>query len=428
MSLVGGPWLAYGDDGALRLEGVDLAEIAAQVDTPTFVYSAAAVDAAYRELDGALSFAPRRILAYAIKANANLALLARLARDGCGADIVSGGELVRALRVGIPPERIVYSGVGKRDEEYEAALDAGVRIHLESAEEVPILEALAARRGQVATIALRVNPDVDAETHPYIATGLSGSKFGLDLPAARAALRTILGSAHLRLECVACHIGSQLPTPAPMEEATAILARFARECRDAGAPLRAIDVGGGFPIAYGDEETPFPPTTAYAEGIRRGLEAGGLAPDALELIVEPGRSFVGNAGVLVTRVLFRKVRPPKRFVMVDAAMTELVRPALYDAYHEVYPLRRAAADAPVEACDVVGPVCETGDFFALDRPLPPLDRGDLVALASAGAYGMTMSSRYNARPRAAEVLVEGDRWRVVRDRETVDDLLAGERT
>jgi diaminopimelate decarboxylase len=429
--LVGAPFLARTGGvpaGTLSFDGVPLDGLAGEVGTPCFVYAARAVDAAFDELDGALSFAPRRVVAYAMKANASLALLARLAGRGCGADIVSVGELEKCLRAGVDPNKIVFSGVAKRDDEYRAAMEAGIRIHLESAEEIPVLAELAQAAGKRPRIALRVNPDVDAETHPYIATGLADSKFGLTIPAARQVLRALVDHPALSFECVACHIGSQLPTPAPLEEATTILARFARECREAGAPIRAIDVGGGFPIPYGREDDAFPPTAAYAEAVRRGLQAGGLAPDELELIVEPGRSLVGNAGVLLTRVLFVKDRPPKRFLLVDAGMTELIRPALYDAHHEIYAVRpsRDAATGPGMVSDVVGPVCETGDFFAIDRRMPPVVRGDLLAIASAGAYGMTMSSRYNARLRPPEVLVEDGRRRVVRRREPMEALFDGE--
>lgn len=411
------------EGGELSCDGVPLADVAADVSTPTFVYSAAAIDEAYDTLVRAV----RRpcLVAYAIKANGSLAILRRLAARGCGADIVSGGELVRAMRAGIDPSKIVFSGVGKTDEEIRAALEAGIRaIHVESVPEVDAIEAVARALGRRASIALRVNPDVDPETHPYIATGIHGTKFGLGLEAARALLPRLVASPHLRLEGVACHIGSQLGSAAPMGDAVAILAAFAVECAKAGAPLRTIDVGGGWPIRYGDEDHAPPPWSAFGDAIEDGLAKGGAGALDVELIVEPGRALVGDAGGLLTRVIFVKEQDEKRFVIVDAAMTELIRPALYDAYHAVMPVR-LSSEAPTPA-DVVGPVCETGDFFALDRPLPTLSRGDLILLRGAGAYGMSMASNYNSRPFAAEVMVEAGRARTIRRRQTIEELFAGE--
>ncbi len=413
-------------DGTLHIEEVDLHAIAEAVGTPTYVYSGAAIDDAYAAIDRAIGFAERRVIAYATKANDGLAILSRLARLGSGADIVSAGELARASKAGIPPERIVFSGVGKRDDEIEAALRAGIRaIHVESAEELAAIDAVATRLDQRARIGLRVNPNVDAATHPYIATGLHESKFGLELDVARMLLPKILGSRRLSLESVACHIGSQLSQAAPLRDAIAILAKFASECISAGAPVRTLDAGGGFPLSYGDEDTAYPPAHAFGEAIREGIERGGASKLGLELLVEPGRAIVGGAGVLLTRVLYVKERAGKRFVIVDAAMTELIRPALYGAHHPIVPVDDRPG--PLSAADVVGPVCETGDFLARDRPLPRLARGDLVAIHNVGAYGRTMESRYNARLRAAEVMVDGRAHRVVRDRETVEDLFRGER-
>lgn len=417
------PHWSYGEGGELTCDGVPLSRVAAEIGTPCFVYSAAAVDAAYDELDRAVP-APH-LVAYAIKANGNLAILGRLAARGCGADIVSGGELVRALRAGVEPSKIVFSGVGKTDAELKQALEARIRaIHVESEAELDAVEIVARDLGVRAPITLRVNPDVDPETHPYIATGLHDTKFGLELDVARSLLPRLVASDRLVLEGVACHIGSQLGSAAPMEDATAILAAFAVECVKAGAPLRSIDPGGGWPIRYGDEDRAAPPWSAFGEAIRRGLERGGAAALGLELIVEPGRALVGDAGGLLTRVVFTKRQGEKRFVIVDAAMTELIRPALYDAYHAIMPARAPSGGS--SPADVVGPVCETGDFFAVDRALPPVERGDLLLLRGAGAYGMSMASNYNSRPLAAEVLIEGGAARVIRRRQRLEDLFRDE--
>jgi diaminopimelate decarboxylase len=419
-------WLTY-RDRQLHAEGVALDRLADELGTPLFVYGAGAIDAAYGAIDDALGFAPH-LIAYAVKANGNLAILARLARQGAGADIVSGGELLRALEAGVPPERIVFSGVGKRDDEIELALHRRIRsIHAESAAEVDAIEAIARRMGTRAALALRVNPDVDPQTHPYIATGLHGSKFGIDISTAEALVPRIVASDHLDLEGVACHIGSQLASPEPLEEAVTLVARFALRCRAAGAHVRMLDTGGGWPLSYGSEEAPYPPLADYGAAIRRGLGAAGASNAGFEIVVEPGRSLVGGAGVLLTRVLYVKDGPAKRFVIVDAAMTELLRPALYGAHHAARPVRAPDAAAGETPVDLVGPVCETGDFLALDRPMPPLARGDLLVFEGAGAYASCMASNYNARPRPAEVLVDGGAHRVIRERETVEGLWALEK-
>lgn len=412
-------------DGVLHVEGVPLPALAEALDTPTWVYAGSRIDAAYQGVAEAMKQATDRdvLIAYAIKANANLAILKRLAEAGCGADIVSRGELRRALTAGIAPEKIVYSGVGKRRDEIREALEVGIRaIHVESEPELAVVAEEAAARGEPARIALRVNPDVDPKTHPYIATGLHDTKFGLELDVARRLLPGIVESPHLVLEGVACHIGSQLDSPQPLQEAIAILARFAKECLEAGAPLKSIDVGGGWPMHYGHEQHPYPPAGAFGDAIRAGLEEGGCTE--LDLITEPGRALVGDAGALLTRVLFVKEQAGKRFLIVDGAMTELIRPALYGAYHAIVPV--TLREGPLRPADVVGPVCESGDFFAHGRLFPPVEPGDLVAVLGAGAYGREMASAYNARPPAAEVLVEGERWRVVRERAPLESLWAGE--
>lgn len=419
------PWFSY-REGALRCEDVSLESIAGEVDTPAFVYSGGAIDDAYRSIDEALQFAPH-LIAYAVKANGNLSLLARLASQGCGADIVSVGEMQRALKAGFPPERIVYSGVGKRREEILAAARAGIRaLHVENIQELDVVESVALELGRALSIGLRVNPDVDPKTHPYIATGLRESKFGLAIPVAESILPRILNSPHLDLEAVACHIGSQLSSPEPLRDAIELLGHFARRSMQHGAQLRAIDVGGGWPMHYGQEVDPYPPPRAFGEAIRDGLEAAGMLRPDIELLTEPGRALVGDAGVLLTRVLYTKTQGHRRFVIVDAAMTELIRPALYGAYHAIMPVNEPAPDARLVPVDVVGPVCESGDFVAKDRPLPEVSPGDLLAIRGAGAYGREMQSMYNARPLPPEVLVDGSRSRVIRARSGPEALWQGE--
>jgi len=418
-------WFSY-RGGALHGEGVSLDSIATEVGTPAFVYSGAAIDEAYRSIDDALSFAPH-LIAYAVKANGNLSVLARLASQGCGADIVSVGEMQRALKAGFPAERIVYSGVGKRRDEIMAAAKAGLRaLHVENVQELDVVESVAHELGRPLGIGLRVNPNVDAKTHPYIATGLRESKFGLAIPVAESLIPRIVKSPHLELEAVACHIGSQLSSPRPLREAIEILGRFARYCIDRGAVLRAIDVGGGWPMHYGQEVDPYPPAARFGEAIRGGLEASGMLQPGIEIITEPGRALVGDAGVLLTRVLYTKTQGARRFVIVDAAMTELIRPALYGAYHAIMPIVEPDPDADLISVDVVGPVCESGDFVAKDRPLPALEPGDLLAIRGAGAYGREMQSMYNARPLPPEVLVDGARSRLVRRRSGPEALWQGE--
>ncbi len=418
-------WFSY-QDGALSCEQVPLESIAAEVDTPAFVYSGSAIDDAYRSIDDALGFAPH-LIAYAVKANGNLSVLARLASQGCGADIVSLGEMQRALKAGFSPDRVVFNGVGKRREEIAAAAKASIRaIHVENTQELDVVESVANEVGRPLPIGVRVNPDVDANTHPYIATGLRESKFGLAVPVAEELIPRIVQSPHLVLEAVACHIGSQLASPEPLRDAIEILGRFAKLCLDRGAELHAIDVGGGWPMHYGQEVDPYPPAEVFGEAIREGLEASGMLRPDIEIITEPGRAIVGDAGVLLTRVLYTKTQGDRRFIIVDAAMTELIRPALYGAYHAIMPVAEPAPDAALAPVDVVGPVCESGDFVAKDRPLPPVKPGDLLAIRGAGAYGREMQSMYNARPLPPEVMVDGKRSRVIRERSGPEALWQGE--
>lgn len=409
-------------EGELHAEGVSLRRIADQIGTPSFVYSGRSIDESYREIDAALGDAPH-LVAYAMKANGNLSILSRLGKLGSGIDIVSGGELARALHAGVRADRIVFSGVGKTTDEIRAALQAGVRsLHAESAAEINAIETVAKELSLRAPVSLRVNPNVDAKTHPYISTGLHTTKFGMPFDTARALLPRLLVSPHLRLEGLACHIGSLVLDPTPIGDAVALVAEFAVECTKAGASLRSIDAGGGWPILYGHESQPAAPFSAFGAAVLDGIKRGGADKLDLEVMVEPGRSIVGDAGVLLTRVLYIKEQSGKRFAIVDAAMTELIRPALYKAHHAVVPVAEPAANTTLINTDVVGPVCESSDFLALDRALPDLREGDLLAIRGAGAYGAVMSSEYNARPRAAEVMVEGSGYRVVRRRGKVEDL------
>ncbi len=412
--------------GILYAESVSLMEIADQVGTPAYIYSASVIDGAYHRIDEALQGVPH-LLAYSVKANGNLALLARLGRMGSGADIVSGGELARALEGGIPANRIVFSGVGKTDRELHAALDAGIyQINVESVPEIDALEAIARARGVCVPIALRVNPDVDPKTHPYISTGLRTNKFGLETDTARELLPRLKQSPHLDLQGLACHIGSQLLSPDPISDAVAIVAGFALECVRAGIELRTLDVGGGWPILYGDETSVPYPFSAFGDAVREGIRKGGADELGLQIIVEPGRSIVGDAGVLLTRVTYVKHQGGKRFIIVDGAMTELIRPALYGSYHAVSPVKKPDEYAEQSPADVVGPVCESSDFLARDRELPEIERGSLLAIRGAGGYGAVMASTYNGRPRAPEVLVEGKGFRLIRTRETIPDLWQNE--
>jgi diaminopimelate decarboxylase len=402
----------------LEMGGVPLGDIGRRVGTPVYVYHADAIRERYRRLDAALAQVPHEIC-YAVKANGNLAVL-RVLRDlGAGADIVSGGELARALAAGFAPDRIVFSGVGKLEAELEAAARAGVgHIHLESSHELDQLAAVANRLGVEVSVGVRINPDVTADTHPYISTGQGGIKFGVPFDQVIPLAHRIASESRLRLESLAMHLGSQILDPEPYRKGLERLSGLVRDLRRAGtATLRYLDVGGGLGIRYRDEAPLEPEALAdVLVPMARGTE--------LTLVLEPGRYLVGSAGVLLTTVLARKHSGGKDFVLVDAGMNDLVRPSHYRAWHEIVEVeaqgRRAA---PV---DVVGPVCETGDFLALDRTIPSVEAGEQLAVLGAGAYGFAMSSQYNARPRAAEVLVDGGRWAVVRRRETVEDLLRGE--
>ena len=405
-------------EGALWIEDLPLAEIAARFGTPTYVYSKAALEAAFGAWQQALA-GRRALVCYAVKANSNLGILSVFARIGAGFDIVSGGELARVLAAGGQADKVVFSGVGKTRAEMRQALEAGIRcFNVESAAELEHLNAVAGELGKRAQIALRVNPDVDPKTHPYISTGLKGNKFGVAFADAFALYRRAAALPNLRISGVACHIGSQLLDPAPMAEAAQKLRDLVDRLATEGIVLAHIDLGGGLGIRYRDETPPavadyLAPLLAVFEGRSE------------ELCFEPGRSLVGNAGLLLTRIEYLKPGETKNFAIVDAAMNDLARPALYDAWHEVVEVNPHAG-AAVEY-DIVGPICESGDFLARARTLA-VTEGDLLAILSAGAYGMTMSSNYNTRPRAAEVIVDGDQAHAVRQRETVTELFAAERT
>jgi diaminopimelate decarboxylase len=406
-------------NGVLHAEQVSLADIARRFGTPCYVYSRAAIETAYREY--ALALQGRdSLVCYSVKANSNLAVLALLARLGAGFDIVSGGELARVLAAGGDPRKTVFSGVGKTEAEIEFALQKNILcLNLESEGELERVNAVAARGGIRAPIAFRVNPDIDARTHPYISTGLRQNKFGVAHADALRLYQRAAKMPAIEVVGIGCHIGSQLISSAPFVEAAGRIAALADKLAQAGIALRHIDIGGGVGIRYRDEAPE--PIGGFLDGA-----LGLLAGRRESLIVDPGRSIVGNAGLLLARVEHVKPGAERSFLVIDAAMNDLIRPALYSAWHEVRAVREPEPGAARAVYDVVGPVCESGDFLAKERSLAARE-GDLLAIMSAGAYGMTMSSNYNSRPRAAEVLVHGGEAHLVRGRETVEQLFALER-
>ena len=402
----------------LYCEQVPLADIAAHVGTPAYVYSSETILSNFRAYDDAFGDLPHTVC-YAVKANSSLAVLSLLVKAGAGFDIVSGGELFRVLKAGGDPAKVVFSGVGKTAVEVEYALEQGIHsFNCESETELALIDAMAARRGVKAGFAIRVNPDVDASTHPYISTGLSQHKFGIAIAEAPEVYERARAFANLSAEGVSCHIGSQMLDPSPMFEAVDKVLALAMDLRKRGFDIRHLDLGGGLGVAYQRGEKA-PAIASYIECLHKRLRQAGLAA-----MVEPGRSIVGPAGVLLTRVLYRKKNGSKEFVVVDAAMNDLIRPSLYRAHHEIIPVRKTSL--PPITADVVGPVCETGDFLARDRELAGSMPGDFLAVCTAGAYGFVQSSNYNSRPRAPEVLVEGNCYRVIRQRETYEDLIRGE--
>jgi diaminopimelate decarboxylase len=416
----------HSGDSVLFCDEVPLPQLAKRYGTPLYVYSASAIRERVKTFMGAFPKG-RHTLCYSVKANSNLSLLRMLARLGCGFDVVSGGELQRVSRAA--PKalgKVVFSGVGKTREELQAALKARILLfNLESESEMRALAECARRMRRKAPVAFRVNPDVAAKTHPYISTGLHQHKFGVPIGNARQLYQQAHGTGHLDVCGVSVHIGSQITEVGQFAETMERVAQLVRELGSDGLKIRYVDAGGGLGIDYqnptGAEFAAI--TAAYAKALLGPLD--GLD---LQLLLEPGRSIVGPAGALVSRVVYRKVNNGKRFLITDAAMNDLLRPSLYHAYHEIVPVERSDGDeARRETLDVVGPICETGDFFARDRELPFMEEGDLLAILDAGAYGMALSSNYNTRPRAAEVLVDGKTVKLIRRRETVRDLLAAER-
>ncbi|HWA19244.1 MAG TPA: diaminopimelate decarboxylase [Devosia sp.] len=403
-------------DGALFAEDVDIAALADKVGTPFYVYSAATLRRHVRVMTEAFTGIPT-LVAYAMKANSNQAVLKVVAGAGAGADVVSGGELERAIAAGIPPGKIVFSGVGKTVAEMRRGIELGIKcFNLESEPELERLSEIAAAMGKVAPVSVRINPDVSAGGHAKISTGKKENKFGIPFARAREVYRRIAALKGVRAVGVDMHIGSQITDMQPFENAYALLAELVRDLRADGHAIVHADVGGGLGIPYRLEEAPPPDPEAYAAVVRKHL--GGLG---VELVLEPGRLIAGNAGILVTRVEYVK-EADKTFVIVDAAMNDLIRPTLYEAEHDVQPVRHS--NLPPITADIVGPVCETGDYLALGRKMPGVKEGDLLAIMSAGAYGAVMASTYNSRLLVPEVLVDGARWHVIRPRRSIDELIA----
>ncbi len=408
------------EQGTLCCEAVPLAVIAQAVGTPFYLYSYTAIRQQYLTLDQALQPIPH-LICFAMKACSNQAILKVFIREGAGLDILTGGELYRALAAGADPHKLVYAGVGKSRAEITEALRSDVLLlNVESRQELEAIDAIAASLGKRARVALRVNPAVDPNTHPYIATGLKQSKFGIEIAQVRELAPMQANLPRIEIIGLHCHIGSQITQLSPLVEAAAKVAGLAQELQDAGLDIRYLDLGGGLGIPYQEEQ--LPALSDYAEAMRQVV-----APLGYTLILEPGRALVGNAGALVTRVLYTKQNATRQFVVVDAAMNDLIRPSLYGSYHAILPVEEAQAGAEPMVVDVVGPVCESGDFLARDRPLPPAYPGDLLAVMSAGAYGFSMASNYNSRPLAPEVLVRGDEYFIIRERQTYADLIRGEK-
>ena len=405
-------------DHALFCEEIPVEQIAREVGTPFYLYSHRTLRHHFRVFDSAFEEIPH-IVCFSAKSNPNTSILRLFAREGGGIDIVSGGELYRALKAGVDPGKVVYSGVGKRDDEIDYALKTGILMfNVESVQELESINRRAEMMGVRAGVGLRVNPDVDPETHPHISTGLKENKFGIDIEAAITAYRNADVLKHLDIKGVSCHIGSQVTKVSPFIDALKRLKELVRHIRKEGISVRYLDLGGGLGITY-DRETP-PQPSEYARAIieaSRDLDC--------TFIFEPGRVIVGNAGILVTRVLYTKENEGKRFLIVDAGMNDLVRPSLYGSYHQILPVIQRNREETV--ADVVGPICESGDFLAKERRIPALDRGETLAVMSAGAYGFAMSSNYNSRPRVPEILVRDDRWYVIRQRESYEDLIHGEK-
>lgn len=405
--------------GELYCERVPVSRIAKELGTPCYIYSHETLIRHFHAYDSAFKDIPH-VIAFAMKANSNLAILRLMAREGSGVDIVSGGELFRAMKAGVPASKIVFAGVGKSPDEIRDALKANILMfNVESAAEIRAINDVAASVGMKARIALRINPDVDPKTHPYISTGMKKSKFGIAADRAVEEYKIASSMSHIDVVGVHAHIGSQLTDVTPFVDSLRKVVALIDTLKSHDINIRYLNIGGGLGITYSDEKPPLPQDLAHAiSPLVKGL--------GLTLVMEPGRVIVGNAGILVTKALYEKAGETKHFVIVDAAMNDLIRPSLYGAYHEIRPVNEAAAHRPKQLVDIVGPVCESGDFLAKDRSLPNIQPDDLLAVMSAGAYGFVMASNYNSRPRVPEVLVKGGEFHVIRDRETYDDLVKGE--
>jgi diaminopimelate decarboxylase len=409
-------------DGEMFAEGVPLRRIAHEIGTPAYVYSLRTLKRHFRVFDQSFAAIPH-IVCYSVKANSNIALLRAFAKEGSGFDIVSAGELFRALKAGADPVKVVFSGVGKKQQEIEYALNSNILMfNVESEQELVALNEIAGGLHKKAPISLRINPDVDPQTHPYISTGMKKAKFGVDIKRSLETYRKAASLPNIEVVGVDCHIGSQLTSVAPFVDALARVREYLERVlvgslMKEGARIRYLDLGGGLGISYNDEMPPHP--EEYAKAIIEGL--AGLD---VTLILEPGRVIVGNAGILMTEVQYIKETDAKKFIVVDAGMNDLIRPALYGSYQAIRPVMDRGGESIV--ADVVGPICESGDFFAKDREIARPERGDLLAVMSAGAYGFTMASNYNSHPKPPEILVDGDRYYVIRRRETLEDLINGE--
>jgi diaminopimelate decarboxylase len=405
--------------GKLHCEDVPVSRIAKEVGTPCYVYSHATLLRHFRAYDSAFKNIPH-LIAFAMKANSNLAILRLMAKEGSGADIVSGGELFRALKAGVPASKIVFAGVGKSPEEIRDALKADVLMfNVESSAEIHAINEVAASVGKKARIALRINPDVDPKTHPYISTGMKKSKFGIAADRALEEYKMASSLGHTDIVGVHAHIGSQLTDVAPFVDSLKKVVVLIDTLKAQGINIRYLNIGGGLGITYSEEKPPLPQD--LSDAISPLVKNLGLT-----LVMEPGRVIVGNAGILVTKALYEKAGETKHFIIVDAAMNDLIRPSLYGAYHEIRPVNEEAARRAKQQMDIVGPVCESGDFLAKDRSLSAVKPGELLAVMSAGAYGFVMSSNYNSRPRVPEVLIKGGEIHIIRERETYNDLIKGE--
>ena len=402
----------------LHCEDVPVSRIAEEIGTPFYLYSHATLRQHFRAFDDAFNSVPH-LTCFAMKSNSNLAILKLFALEGGGVDIVSGGELYRALKAGVDPKKIVYSGVGKTAEDMEYALQSRILLfNVESSQEIGLLNEVAGRLGKKAAVSIRVNPDIDPLTHPYISTGLRENKFGIDIRQALEEYTRVSGMKNLTVSGVSCHIGSQLTRLSPFVDALKKLKELIAQLRGIGISVSYLDLGGGLGITYNQEEPPHP--REYAQALKKELDVKDVT-----VILEPGRVIVGNAGILVARVLYRKSTAEKSFIIVDAAMNDLIRPSLYGSFHGIEPVR-AKGVRKIKA-DVVGPICESSDFLAKDREMESFEPGDLLAVMSTGAYGFSMSSNYNSRPRIAEVLGKGDAYHVIRARESYEDLVRGEK-